>query len=87
MVEGVNFKGLQIPSLLFADMVVLLASTNSDLQLTLGGFAAKCDVVGMRISTSKSELMVLSGNGWIDHSRLGESRFSKRRSLSISGSS
>ena len=73
-VEGVKFGGLWIGSLLFADDVVMLASSNRDLQLSLGRFAAKCEAVGMRISTSKSEAMVLSwkrmdcqlqiGGGW-----------------------
>ncbi|KAI3353859.1 hypothetical protein L3Q82_004862 [Scortum barcoo] len=61
--EGVRFGGLRIPSLLFADDVVLLASSSSDLQLSLGRtirFAAECEAAGMRISTSKSEAMVLS---------------------------
>ena len=35
-VEGIRFSGLWILSLLFADDVVLLASSNSDLQLSLG---------------------------------------------------
>uniref|UniRef100_A0A8C6KS35 Reverse transcriptase domain-containing protein n=1 Tax=Nothobranchius furzeri TaxID=105023 RepID=A0A8C6KS35_NOTFU len=52
-VECVEFGGRRISSLLFADDVVLLASSSSDLQLLLGRFAA-----GMRISTSKSETMV-----------------------------
>ena len=56
---GVGLGGLWIPSLLFADEVVRLASSNSDLQLSLGRFAAECEVVGMKISTSKSEAMVL----------------------------
>ena len=34
--EGVKFIGLWIPSLLFADDVVLLASLNSDRRLALG---------------------------------------------------
>ena len=34
--EGVKFSGLRIPSLLFADDMVLLASSNSVLQLILG---------------------------------------------------
>ena len=59
-VEGVRFGDLRIPSLLFADDVVLLASSNSDLQLSLGRFAAECEAAGMKISTSKSEAMVLS---------------------------
>ena len=39
VVEGVRFGGLQIPSPLFADDMVLLGSSNSDLQLSLGQFA------------------------------------------------
>nr|XP_049578940.1 vacuolar protein sorting-associated protein 4A isoform X1 [Syngnathus scovelli]XP_049578941.1 vacuolar protein sorting-associated protein 4A isoform X1 [Syngnathus scovelli]XP_049578942.1 vacuolar protein sorting-associated protein 4A isoform X1 [Syngnathus scovelli]XP_049578943.1 vacuolar protein sorting-associated protein 4A isoform X1 [Syngnathus scovelli]XP_049578944.1 vacuolar protein sorting-associated protein 4A isoform X1 [Syngnathus scovelli]XP_049578945.1 vacuolar protein sorting- len=58
-VEGVRFGDLSIASLLFADDVVLLASSGRDLQLSLERFAAKCEAVGMRVSTSKSESMVL----------------------------
>lgn len=42
--------------------LVLLASSSSNLQLTLGLFATKCEGAGMRIST-KAEAMVLSWNG------------------------
>ncbi len=59
-VEGVRFGDLRIGSLLFADDVVLLASSGRDLQLSLDRFAAGCEVAGMRISTSKSKYMVLS---------------------------
>ena len=59
-VEGVQFGDLRIRSLLFADDVVLLASSGRDLQLSLERFAAECEAAGMRISTSKSETMVLS---------------------------
>ena len=45
---------------LFADDVVLLALSSSDLQPALGRFAAECAVVGMRISTSKFVAMFLS---------------------------
>ncbi len=55
-----KFGGLRITLLLFADDVVLLAPC--DLQDSLDRFAARCEVAGMRISTSKSELMPLSGN-------------------------
>ncbi|KAI3369149.1 hypothetical protein L3Q82_026109 [Scortum barcoo] len=49
-----------ISSLLFADDVVLLASSGQDLQQhVLERFAAECEAAGMRISTSKSEAMVL----------------------------
>ena len=40
--EGVKFGDLWIPSLLFTDDVVLFASSHSDLQLSLGHFAARC---------------------------------------------
>lgn len=39
--------------------MVLLASSDHDLKHTLGWFAVLCEVAGMRISTSKSEAMVL----------------------------
>uniref|UniRef100_A0AAQ4R3P6 Reverse transcriptase domain-containing protein n=1 Tax=Gasterosteus aculeatus aculeatus TaxID=481459 RepID=A0AAQ4R3P6_GASAC len=58
--EGLQFRGLRISSLLFADDVVLMASSVCDLQLSLERFAVECEAVGMRISTSKSEAMVLS---------------------------
>ncbi|XDV39599.1 hypothetical protein PO909_008816 [Leuciscus waleckii] len=49
-----------ISSLLFADDVVVLALSDQELQHALGRFAAECEAAGMRISTSKSEAMVLS---------------------------
>ncbi|KAI3371761.1 hypothetical protein L3Q82_024310 [Scortum barcoo] len=63
--EGVRFGNHRISSLLFADDVVLLASSSQDLQRVLERFAAECEAAGMRISTSKSEAMVLdTGKGW-----------------------
>ncbi|KAI3367555.1 hypothetical protein L3Q82_026398 [Scortum barcoo] len=49
-----------------ADDVVLMASSSGqDLQHVLERFAAECEAAGMRISTSKSEAMVLDlGKGW-----------------------
>ncbi|KAI3375226.1 hypothetical protein L3Q82_021728 [Scortum barcoo] len=41
------------------DDVVLMASSGQDLQHVLERFAAECEAAGMRISTSKSEAMVL----------------------------
>uniref|UniRef100_A0A8C6NQZ4 Reverse transcriptase domain-containing protein n=1 Tax=Nothobranchius furzeri TaxID=105023 RepID=A0A8C6NQZ4_NOTFU len=58
-VEDIHFGGLRIRSLLFVDDVVLLASSERDLQLSLERFAAECEAAGMRISSSKSETMVL----------------------------
>ncbi|KAK3529892.1 hypothetical protein QTP86_007210 [Hemibagrus guttatus] len=49
--EGVRFGDHRISSLIFADDVVLLASSSL--------FAAECEVAGMRVSSSKSEAMVL----------------------------
>ncbi|KAK3505834.1 hypothetical protein QTP70_004994, partial [Hemibagrus guttatus] len=57
--EGVRFWDHRISSLIFADDVVLLASSGLDLQHALGRFAAECEAAGMRVSTSKSEAMVL----------------------------
>ena len=59
-VEGVRFGDFRIWSLLFADDVVLLASSDHDLQHSLDQFTAECKAAGMRISTSKSESMVLN---------------------------
>ena len=59
-VEGLQVGDLKIASLLFADDVVLMASSAVDLQRSLDQFAAECEAAGMRISTSKSEAMVLS---------------------------
>ncbi|TWW62329.1 R2 Retrovirus-related Pol polyprotein from type I retrotransposable element [Takifugu flavidus] len=59
-VEGVEFGGRKISSLLFADDIVLLAPSNRDLQQMLGRFATECEAAGMWISTSKSESMVLT---------------------------
>ncbi|KAI3371490.1 hypothetical protein L3Q82_024076 [Scortum barcoo] len=70
--EGVRFGNHRISSLLFADDVVLMASSGQDLQHVLERFAAECEAAGMRISTSKSEAMVLStGKGWHALSRWG----------------
>ncbi|KAI3372674.1 hypothetical protein L3Q82_023135, partial [Scortum barcoo] len=49
--EGVRFGNHRISSLLFADDVVLLASSSQDLQHVLERFAAECEAAGMRIST------------------------------------
>ncbi|KAK3530762.1 hypothetical protein QTP70_000798 [Hemibagrus guttatus] len=58
--EGVRFGDHRISSLLFEDDVVLLAPSSLDLQHALEHFAAECEAAGMRVSTSKSEAMVLN---------------------------
>uniref|UniRef100_A0AAY5K902 Reverse transcriptase domain-containing protein n=1 Tax=Esox lucius TaxID=8010 RepID=A0AAY5K902_ESOLU len=60
--EGLQFGGLGISSLLFADDVVLMASKVCDLEHSLDRFAAECEAVGMRISTFKSEYLLQVGN-------------------------
>ncbi|KAK3558815.1 hypothetical protein QTP86_028745, partial [Hemibagrus guttatus] len=57
--EGVRFGDHSISSLIFADDVVLLAPSSLDLQHAMGCFAAECEAARMRVSTSKSEAMVL----------------------------
>ncbi|KAK3510314.1 hypothetical protein QTP70_001363 [Hemibagrus guttatus] len=58
--EGVRFGDHRISSLIFADDVVLLAPSSLDLQHALGHFTAECEAAGMRVSTYKSEAMVLN---------------------------
>ena len=42
--------------------LVLLAFFKSGLQHTLNGFAAACDIAGIKISTSKTEVLHISRN-------------------------
>ena len=58
--EGVTIGDCNISRLLFADDLVLLASSESGLQCALNKFAATCDTAGMKISTSKTEILHLS---------------------------
>ena len=48
MAQKVRLGGLQIPALLFADDVVLFASSIGNLQLMLRQFRDVCEVTGMR---------------------------------------
>ena len=54
-----GFGGVRISSLLFADDVVLFASSGGNLQLSQELFTTKGEVVWMRISSSKSQTMGL----------------------------
>uniref|UniRef100_A0A672HW37 Sesquipedalian n=1 Tax=Salarias fasciatus TaxID=181472 RepID=A0A672HW37_SALFA len=56
--EGGQFGDHRVSSLLFADDVLLLAPWNLD-HHALGRFVAEFEVTGMRISTSKSKVLVL----------------------------
>ena len=58
--ECVTIGSCKISRLLFADDLVLLSSTESGLQRALNGFAAACTTAGMKISTSKTEVLHLS---------------------------
>ena len=60
--ECVTIVRCKISRLLFADNLALLASSKSGLQHALNGFADACDITGMKISTSKPEVLHLSRN-------------------------
>ena len=60
--ECVTFRRSKISRLLFADDFVLLASSKSHLQHALNDFADTYDIAGMKISTSKTEVLHLSRN-------------------------
>ena len=57
MIERCNLSRL-----FFADELVLLASSESGLQHALNGFAAACDIAGMKISTFKTEVLHILRN-------------------------
>ena len=54
--EYVTIGICKISRLLFADDLVLLASSESGLQHAINGFAAACDIDRIKISTSKTEV-------------------------------
>lgn len=56
-VEGIRFIGLLF--LLFAVDMLPLVSLGGSLQLAWGQFEAECEAAEIKISTSKSEAMVL----------------------------
>lgn len=58
--EGYLFSTVRISSLLFGDYGVLLVSSSRDPQLPSEQFTSKCQVQGMKISTTKSDTIVLS---------------------------
>ena len=60
--ECVMIGRCKISHLLFADNLVLLDSSESGFQHALNGYAAACDIAGMKISTSKTEVLRFSRN-------------------------
>jgi len=57
--ECATIGNCKINRLLFADDLILLSSTEYSLQRSLNDFAAACDNAGMKISTSKTEVLIL----------------------------
>ena len=57
-----TIKNCKISRLPFANDLVLLYSTESDLQRALNSFADACDADGMKLSTAKTEVLHLSRN-------------------------
>ena|SRR5688572_24975606 len=55
--ECVTLGESRIGRLLFADDLVILGQSESDLQHALDRFAAVCDEAGMKISVSKTEVV------------------------------
>lgn len=70
MAEGFHFSGLRILSQIFADNIILLASSDGGFQLTLECFAAKCEAAGMRICLRPSSS---AGKCGVPHSGSGMS--------------
>jgi len=58
--EGITIGNCRVSRLLFADDMVLLSPSQSDLQQALDRFTAQCNNAGMRISATKTETLVLS---------------------------
>lgn len=76
-----------MPCLLLADNVVLLSSSCMDLQLSLEQLATECEAAGIRISSSKSEAMVLSWKRVECSLQVKKKVYHRCRTSSISGSS
>ena len=58
--ECVTIGKCKISQLLFADDLVVLASSESGLQYALNDFEAACDLARMKMNTSKTEALHLS---------------------------
>lgn len=60
MLRGSSLVTLGLSLSFFSNVVVLLALSVHDLDLSLDRFAVKCKAAGIKISISKSEAMVLN---------------------------
>ena len=60
--EGVTVGSCRINRLLFADDLVLLASSRQGLQHALDRFSTPCDRAGMKISTKETDVLCFSRN-------------------------
>ena len=60
--KGARLGNCKTSRLFVADDLVLLADSESGLQRALNGFAAACNIAGMKISTTKTEVLHLSRN-------------------------
>lgn len=58
--KGLRLGDVEISHLLFADDLVILAPSSTDLQAAVDSFANECEAVSMKINTSKTETMVIS---------------------------
>lgn len=59
-VSSSKLGDLRISHLLFADDLVILGSSQTELQHALERFVAVCDDAGMKVNVNKSEVMVIS---------------------------
>ena len=63
--EGLQFGGLRIASLLFADDVVLMAPSACDLQHSLDRFAAECEAVKIHGSQQETDGLSALSRKWV----------------------
>ena len=64
LLGGIEFAGINIQVLLYADDIVLFSKTPSSLQLMINRLAVFCDNWGMTVNLDKSKIMIFrKGNG------------------------
>ena len=67
---GTGKKGREwrLPSLLYANDLVLCGELEEDLRSMVGWFGELCRRTGLKVNTGKSKVMVLNGEEWRDWS-------------------